>query len=177
MKKLIMLAVTGLLAAFSHAQSVPAQAVGDWFYGADNDGLPYIFTMNDSGGVFGRWCDKDSESCVWLLLVKTQCDLNAVVPALINADSGATGIELTCLGERTLVGERYYRLSFNNYSVVNSIVSRNSRIGVAVGSKDDGFRVFRFPISGGTSLLPRMDAAASARLEMLRRRGTKDRVL
>lgn len=148
-------AFLGLLPA-AQAQTT----IGDWIFNKDADGVPFIATLNDSDGALGKWCDGERETCVWMMASQTRCENGIRLPALINSSSGSASVNMVCIGPRQIGRSILYRLVITEFDVMTRLIKESyGRIGIAVATEGDGFRVNRFSLSGGSSALSRMDAA------------------
>ena len=128
-----------------------AVAVGEMDYGSWQAGTvsggdgTYAGTTNDSGDVFGEYCDYENKNCRWVLLTLAACDKGHTYPALGNTDKGAASLELVCAGE---VSSGKYRYFFNNWKDLEALVKTSARFGLAVPMQADQFQVHRFLLNG-----------------------------
>lgn len=158
--------------------AVTAQTYGDWVVSKDNTGLPYMATTNDSNGVFGKWCDGETEKCFWVMATSTRCEQNAEFPALITTPLGAVTTKLICGGPRLIGKSTYYRLLIADFDLMTRITLEGTgRIGIAIATEDGNFRVSRFSLSGGAAASARMDQAEAEFVRTKQQRTTRDRVL
>src|SRR5687768_733203 len=82
---------------FALAPSISlAQQFDDWNVSPFEGGASAI-TKNDSGDEFGYVCLEQSNTCVWVLgLTDIECEPEADYPVLVNANTGASSMELRC---------------------------------------------------------------------------------
>jgi hypothetical protein len=152
-----------------------SQTFGDWFVEPENNAKPFLFTANDSGGIFGKWCDAKEGHCFWLLALKTSCATGASAPALLSFGGEVTSVQLTCFGELMIANERYYRYTVSNPDTVDRGVLGSSRVSFAMALEADNFRVMRFNTSGARAALSRLGSAMNDWDGKLR--PTKDKIL
>ena len=61
------------LTLFCFVASASETRFGAWTVGPMNNGI-YAATINDSGGLLGQYCYRDTASCVWLLTNDVDCE-------------------------------------------------------------------------------------------------------
>jgi len=132
-------------AAASYAQT---KAFNDWNIQVVDANTLAAYTMNDSGGLFGKICYVDSQQCVWVLTSSAPCETDGAYAVLSNSKAGANMHSLTCLPHRQL-GQQLMR--FDRFEEVSSIVQRSGKVGFALPIVDGQFRVLRFSLAGSTS--------------------------
>jgi hypothetical protein len=162
--------VLALAAAGAHAQTV-----GDWYY--ETRGGFYAATANDSGSLFGQWCDTDERSCVYLMAIPVHCARGERYLLLSNSDSSANGVEIVCrgaLGSRNDDGRELYRYAFANFDSIDHQVRHSRRIGFAFPMADDAFHVSRFSLAGAVQAITAMRGAAERALAPSGRGSTRD---
>lgn len=155
--------------------SCPSMA--EWHSGKDDDGLPYTFTINDSGNMFGQWCNKEADACFWILATTRSCDTGIDIPGLLNTETGAVSIRLKCMANTVLGGKVYHRLVFSSFDVVSSSISGNKRIAIAIPLQDVGFTVTRFDTTGVDAAINRIDIAKRLYFETRAKKSTRDQQL
>jgi hypothetical protein len=159
-----------LLGAIPHAK---AATIGDWIYEVS---VPhYAATINDSGNIFGQWCDTSEGSCFYLLAMPTRCEDEASYPVLVNSDMGSLTTTLVCRGK--LDGRNLYRYVMANFDDIDNLVRKSRRVGIAMPLEGDEFRVSRFSLSGAAASLSLMRSAAESSLSRQPRQNTKDQRL
>lgn len=144
---------------------------GAWSIGviAGNEGL-YAATANDSNAIFGQYCYQSDASCYWLLANDIDCEAGSKYPVLVNADAGASSLEIFCM---KINGKARY--AFTSFSTIADIVKNSSRIGIAFPMKNGFFQVNRFSLDGAEVAVARMREATN---ELVKKStGTKDRTL
>lgn len=139
------------------ASAVQAESFGAWYVGLTDENVPMMFVTNDSGNLFGKWCDAGEASCYWLLVTKTMCEKGSAAPLLINVNSGAMTTTNTCLGERAVGGDKMYRTVLHKPDEIDKIVRENESIAIALALEGGNFRVLRFDLSQGRSALNRWE--------------------
>ncbi len=150
-----------------------AQTVGDWTYSLRDPF--YAATINDSGNVFGQWCDLDDRSCFYLVAFPTRCEEDDKYPVLINSDKGSFSTTLICRGK--LKNRNLYRYVFANFDQIDGLAKSAQRVGVAIPLEGDEFRVIRFSLVGASVALTAMRAAGDRAVPASDRRGTRDQNL
>ncbi|MFN4003575.1 MAG: hypothetical protein ACK4MJ_02915 [Hylemonella sp.] len=162
-----------VLPVLALSASVWAQDIGAWSYQLRPPF--YAATMNDSGHVFGQWCDVDAGTCAYLLALSTACEDGESYPVLINSDVSAMTSTLVCRG-RLESGK--YRYALAQFDAVDGMVRKARRIGLAIPLEGDQFRVVRFSLDGAAATLTLMRAAAEkATASGQRRSSTRDQRL
>lgn len=151
---------------------------GDWDFGIDDFGLPYMATVNDSDGMMGRWCDGETEKCFWLMAIRLRCDVGAEFPALLSSSAGATATRLVCGGPYAIGRLTYHRLIITDFELMNRLAAEgNGRIGIVIATDAGDFRVNRFSLRGAQTALSRMEHAESEYVRAKQQRSTRDRTL
>jgi hypothetical protein len=108
-----------------------------------NEGL-FAATSNDSGGIFGEYCSRDNETCMWLLSADTTCNEGNEYPVLVNTDAGASFTRIVCM--KPINGRPRY--AFASYADIERIVEGASWMGVAFPLASGKFHVSRFSLTG-----------------------------
>ena len=152
-----------------------AERIGDWVLDPENDAKPFFFTANDSGGIFGKWCDVSQENCMWMLAVKTACEQDASAPGLVSTATGVAAVDLNCLGPHMLGGERYYRYAIGSPDLLDASLKRSERVSFVMAVEGDNFRVMRFNTQGTSAAISRLGAAITEAKKKIR--PTRDRML
>jgi hypothetical protein len=153
------------IAAVTTATAARGEAVGDWHY-ETRSGL-YAATANDSGSLFGQWCDTRERSCVYLMAIPVACAKDERYLLLSNSDSSANGVEIVCrgpLGSRDDDGLELYRYAFANFDAIDHQVRHSRRIGFAFPMAGDAFHVARFSLTGAVAAITAMRGAAQRAL-------------
>lgn len=176
MMRFILGALFGLFAGNALAA---AESVGDWMVGLDNNGRPYMSTINESGNLFGKFCDFEEGSCFWLLAMPdASCEQRSEYPVLVSVGSGAFSSSITCSTPVVYEGKTVYRSLLSNPDDMDKYVSQPGRIGFAVPMVAGTFKAIRFSLTGASSAFVRFDelvkAASKAQNERKQRAGTKD---
>lgn len=148
MKSLQLLFIFGILLL-----SNPIHA-SDWY----TDTVPsedayFAITLNDTGNVFGEFCFKKSESCLYLLGMHIACKSGNQYPVLVNSDSGSFSLTVYCFDQ---ADNGLYRYGFTNFDEIKNIVNNSSKIGFAFPMKGDQFKVIRFSLKGANEAINRM---------------------
>ncbi|MBK6006659.1 hypothetical protein JJB11_11205 [Ramlibacter ginsenosidimutans] len=148
---------------------------GDWYVGRDDAGAPYMFTMNQSDGIFGKWCDNDTEKCFWMLAVKTRCDAGATIPVLISSNLGAASTTLICSSPKLISGATYHRMIIADFNLMTRLARESTgQIGIAMAMEGGAFRVSRFSLHGSSQALTQMEQAEADTVRAKRSKGTRD---
>jgi hypothetical protein len=134
------------LAAASSASAAPpsTKKFGAWTVGSttDKDGV-FAATTNDSGGLLGLYCSKETKRCLWLLTNDIRCKDESRYPVLVNSDSGALSTEIVCsnLGSQP-------RYAFGDYDQIASAILKSEWVGIAFPLESGKFAVSRFSLRG-----------------------------
>jgi hypothetical protein len=147
--------------------------IGDWVY--QSKVTFYAATVNDSGNVFGQWCDAQDGNCFYILSTPTKCEEGARYPVLINSDTVSLHVTLICKGP--LEGSQKYRHFFDNFELIDDLVRKSKRIGIAMPLEGDQFRVFRFTLNGAVNALTSMRASAEKAFKVFDKKSTRDQNL
>jgi hypothetical protein len=159
-----------ILPTFVHARSV-----GTWYFDSSDDGATlYAATVNDSGNMLGQYCTMDSGDCIWLVAFTTACDVGNRYPVLANSDSEASHLEVYCAGK--LGNSGLYSYAFTDFDLMDGIISKGSRIGIAFPLQGDQFIIVRFDLRGAVAALTQMRAAAQEKVKRANH-GTRDQTL
>ena len=132
-----------------------SQTNGEWTYQSKQPF--YAGTVNDSGHVFGQWCDIDAGSCMYVVVLSTRCDDDSSYPVLVNSDVHSLSTTLVCRG-RLESGK--YRYALGNFDDIDGMVRKAKRLGIAIPLEGDQFHVIRFSLEGALVSLTIMRAAA-----------------
>lgn len=160
--------VTVLLASPAAAQQ---KMFGSWTVGVLDDaaGL-YAGTINESGGLLGKYCFRNGEKCLWLMANDVNCEDGSRYSALVNADTGAGTVTIRCV---KIEGKPRYL--FEEFDVIDSAVRGASWFGVAFPLKSGRFQVSRFAMNGAADAIAFMRRAAEAMVAPASQsQGTKD---
>jgi hypothetical protein len=135
-----------------------ARQFGAWAAGV-MDGKEGVFaaTVNDSGGVLGQYCFRESGSCLWLLANDINCEDGARYPVLVNTDSGAVSTTIRCID---VDGKARY--VFEAFDVIDDAVRKANWFGIAFPMQSGRFQVSRFSMSGAAQAVALMRKAAEA---------------
>lgn len=131
-------------AVASHAQT---KTFSDWRIEVIDANTLAAYTMNDSGGLFGKICYVDAQQCVWVLTSSAPCETDGEYAVLSNSKAGANMHSLTCLPHREL-GQQLMR--FDRFEEVSAIAQQVGQVGFAFPIMDGQFRVLRFSLTGST---------------------------
>lgn len=138
MKQFLVAAGLAVLASASSAQTV-----GQWSYQLESP--YYAATVNDSGNIFGQWCDVEAGSCLYMIALPSRCQEGSEYPVLVNSDQHAMSSTLVCRGQ--LEGGKY-RYAISGFDKIDNIVRTSKRIGLAMPLEGDEFAVYRFSLDG-----------------------------
>ncbi len=162
---LLGLAVT---AGSARAAPVPEKTFGDWTVAAMADGSgAYAATMNDSKGLLGLYCYKESGNCIWLLANDIQCQDERRYPVLANSDSGALSTVIVCmkLGDRP-------RYAFADFDEIEGAILKSEWLGIAFPLASGRFTVSRYSLQGAKEAVALLRKVMGAVIE--RSQGTRD---
>lgn len=142
------------------------RSYGDWQVGKlANDAGLHASTTNDSGATFGMACFVEMNGCQWMLVNNIGCSDGDKYTALINSDSGARSMQVTC----TKVGARRGYI-FSDFPAIESLVKNSAKIGFAMPMENGMFRVNRFSLDGSVKALDFMRIA----FDLLLKRGPSE---
>jgi hypothetical protein len=162
---------TLLVASSAEAAPPPVKTFGAWTVGitSDQEGL-FAATTNDSGGLIGMYCFKESRQCFWILTNDIRCKDDSKYPVLVNSDSGALSTEIVCsnLGKQP-------RYLFGHYEQIEEAVLNSEWIGIAFPLASGKFAVSRFQLKGAKEAVAFVEKAMKAVLEPAS--GTRDQTL
>ena len=149
-----------------------AQTFGNWRVSTDKSGYAWAGTINDSGHLFGQFCEFSDGSCRWVVGMGTGCKQGERYPVLVNSNEGSQGMEVYCYGE--LAGTPgTYTYAFADFDEVTSHMTKGGKIGIAMPINDDQFRVVRFDLTGAPAAIASMRATVSSKTRATRQ-GTRD---
>ncbi len=152
-------AISGLV-ALSLAFNAAAQSqYGRWSVEASDKNTVIASTTNDSGGTLGKVCWVSTQNCIWVMTASQACKNGDQYVGLINTESGAQEVRLTCTGD-VKDGQL---LSFNDYNKMDAISANDPVIGIALPMQDGAFKVYRFSLDGSHQAT---QAAQNAVVEM-----------
>lgn len=119
---------------------------GEWSVDLTND-RAYLFaaTANDSGAVFGQYCQLEESTCYWVLGIATSCERGNSYPVLANTQGSAAPLTVICDGQ---LSSGLYRYVFKPFDTVDGLLLNMPRIGFAFPLTGDQFRVVRFSLDG-----------------------------
>lgn len=134
--------------------------VGTWQVGETDDGTFFAYTLNDSGHVFGQWCDPDEQACFWMLGIETKCDASddGTYPVLVNSTTGAASLEVGCVGP--LGDLSIHRYAFADFDRIEAIAREAKNVGFAFPLESGRFVVERFDLRGSARALDLMQEMA-----------------
>ena len=122
-----------------------------------SEGKYFAATVNDSGNLLGQYCFTGTGSCMWLIGAKSSCEKGSTYPILVNADTGAAQLSVTCNGR---VNSDLYEYMFTEFAAIDAIIRNAKRVGFAVPLQGDEFMVYRFSLQGSIAALTVMRAIA-----------------
>lgn len=170
--RLATILATALLST-SSAVEAQTQQFGSWAVRVtEGNETLYAGTVNDSNAVFGQFCYPSEGSCYWLLANNIQCSSGSRYPVLVNADSGASSLEVLCLQI-----DETSRYAFTNFDAIDAVVKGSQRLGIAFPMANGLFQVNRFSLEGATDAVEFMRAVGDRRQSSSKPRGTKDQTL
>jgi len=168
-----------LMVALLSVSAAHAEKVGDWTYQSERS--YFAATVNDSGNVFGQWCDVYDGNCIYLIAIPMRCEDGETYPVLSNSETSANAVEIVCRGPlqgRNADGRALYRFVFTNFASIDHQVRQSQRIGFAFPTQGDGFHVSRFSLAGAIQAIGAMRRAAErAASPAPARQGTRDQRL
>lgn len=165
------LAAALTLAGTSAASPPPEKKFGSWTVGAMADGEgAYAATINDSGGVLGLFCYRETEKCLWLLANEIQCEDESRYPVLVNSDAGAFTTEIVCMKN----GKKP-RYAFANFDEIEDAVLKADWLGIAYPMASGKFKVGRFSLKGSNEAVALLRKVMEAAVEKVE--GTRDQSL
>lgn len=151
------IACAGLaLSIAATAQSKPV-CFSDWCYAVGDDGFTVAETKNQSGHTLGILCTSSNGTCLWYMRIATSCEQDKTYPGLINTELSATPIEVKC----ATVDQKFTYI-FDNFEVIDKLVSGNGIFAVALPIGGTQFAVVRFSLAGSTAAT-RMARAIAAK--------------
>lgn len=134
----------------------------DWRVYAHPAGTFVAETKNDSGATFGVVCRISDQWCYWAVISNSKCVDEGTYPILVNAASGAFGVNGHCFG-----AGNNYTMSLDQFEDLRTATSSGTRIGFAVPLDSGLFYVVRFSLAGA--------ADAARRASNLAVEASKDR--
>jgi hypothetical protein len=155
---------TVLITILAGALPAPAQAIGDWVVDVTSQNAYSAVTVNDSGHGFGLFCDLNEGNCYWLIEMSSSCDVGTTSPVLANSDGTAVTLELLCIGPLEGGASAYV---FTDFDQVDTFVRHSDRVGFAVPSASDEFRLEKYNLRGTVDALAVMMAATGERLKSI----------
>ena len=151
-----------------------AQTFGNWAVRREGQSH-YAVAGNDSGHELGIYCpyqDGKEGKCYWLVGISISCKEGAKYPVLVSNAEGAEALEMHCLGRSD--ASSAYQYVFSNFAKIDSIVRKESRVGIALALDGGRFLVVRFDVARADAAL---DALRDAVNKIRPVRGTKDEKL
>lgn len=166
------LGVAVLISASAWGQEV--RNFDDWAMSYSTEGTPFILTRNDSGSLFGQWCDAEESSCYWILASQTPCKKGNEAPALVSAEGGVTAITTICSTPITVAGKLMYRVLLSPFDDMEKIIKGGARISFALAVENDNFRVIRYSLKGVSLANLAMNRAKLELAQKLNKKTTRD---
>ena len=133
--------------------SAQFNTIGRWGVDTTYSEFMYAATLNDTGSVFGQYCYKSTQSCLYLIGLKTSCNVGHRYYVLSNSDIGSNVFEIYCNGPLI---SGLYQYVFTNFNKIDDLVKNGSRVGFAMPLQDSTFIVVRFSLYGSTSAVERL---------------------
>lgn len=160
------LALAGLVLACTAAltQARAAETTfDDWFLidAADQSGDVIAGTSTPDGKeILGYRCFLSNNTCIYVLLTKSHCEVKGKYPYLLNAPDGAWHITAECV--QTDDSSSQLRLSpYKNLET--ALQAQRGIIGIAMPMQTGQFRAVRFSLSGGRDATRAAELLARAR--------------
>jgi hypothetical protein len=157
--KLTLLILCSLI-NFAQAEPSDFHDNGDWSWFFDSEYLNGVAaTLNDSGLIFGQFCEPLEQSCYYMVSLSASCISDAEIPALASASSGVSHITLIC--DEGIDNEEY-RYFITPFDTIDAIIrNSNGVLGIAIGLEDGRFAVERFSLFGVNKTLDEMRSLTS----------------
>lgn len=130
----------------------------------------FAASINDSGGILGKYCYRAADSCMWLLAVDVSCDDGAEYPILVNSEVGAAYLRLLC---KPIEGKNRY--IFMDYDTMDKAVLGGKQVGIAFPMQSGRFQVSRFNVNQAAEALATLGNRVRATARQ--KSDTKDRSL
>lgn len=142
--RLVALLIMLVFTSITYAQ----QKIGAWQVVLDTPGIQIAKTINDSNSVAGIICFTLDNSCSAYISADIGCEENAKYPLMVNAKTGASTLNTTCL---TLSKVQY--LIIEEFSSAVAAFESGGEVGFAVPMQSGKFRVVRFDCTGATAAI------------------------
>jgi hypothetical protein len=144
--RLFVVLVAGTVAVAASAEET---RFGSWSVGPITGNVgAYAATVNDSGGILGQYCFRDTARCIWVLMNDIGCKKGDKYPVLVNADVGASTTEILCI---EVDGKARY--AFTNFELIDDTVRRSEWLGFAFPMQNGLFKVSRFHLQGAAKAI------------------------
>jgi hypothetical protein len=130
----------------------------DWTFQDTGNGTAVAYTNNDSGSTLGVFCAA-AKNCSVYLKTATGCNDGAKYPVLVNADSGAMTVSLTCQNIASAGEKRNFVFVFDDFNAIFCAMVKDSALGVALPLAGGQFKVARFSLNGSTETIAEVNRA------------------
>ena len=131
---------------------------GDWTWSIEDPEMFYAATENSAGQALMQLCDTEDGTCFYAVGFDTTCDEGDSYPALVNADTGASSIQLLCGGK---FRDGTNMMLVEDFDQIDGIVRKAKRIGFALPMQGDEFKAVRFSLKGSVAAIDAMRKVAA----------------
>lgn len=129
----------------------------DWEWSDDaDDGYLYAATINSAGRLLGQYCYIESGNCIYMVSINISCEEGEDYPGLINGDSEASHVTLTC--GHQYEGQYVYYIS--GFDAIDALVRDSVRMAIVIPMIGDKFHVQRYSLAGSAYAIDLMRFAA-----------------
>ena len=148
MKRLFAIALLIFLPFFFSPKVFAQNSFGDWSVGTADDGTPFALTTNSFGQSLGKFCNSQTKTCYWMIVLETTCNLGTESLILINTDIGVFSKITTCWNPLVSGGRNFFRYFLSDPDGMDQIVAKAQSFSIAMGVGNSDFEVYKFSMSG-----------------------------
>ncbi len=132
----------------------------DWHWSTSSEDFYFAGTVNSDGYYFAQYCYFELGTCVYVVSLGITCKAGDEYPALINSDSAATPVTLTCTHKS---GNRCI-FTVGKFADVDRVVRTSTHFEVAVATANDQSKT-HFSLAGSKYAIDQMRSAAAPKMK------------
>jgi hypothetical protein len=138
----------------------------DWTFKDTGNGTAVAYTNDDSGSTLGVFCVA-AKNCSVYLKTATGCADGAQYPVLVNTDSGALAVSLTCQNISSAGEKQNFVFVFDEFDAIFCAMVKDNALGVALPLAGGQFRVASFSLNGSNETIAAVNRTIESSLKMV----------
>ncbi len=171
----VVIGITVLIGGHAMAASQPV-VVKDWSFIDTGNGTGIAKTYNESGSVLGLYCAA-ANNCDAYMMTAMGCDDGHKYPGLVNADSGAYNVTVTCQNIASAGEKPNFAFVFDDFNTIKGLMLKDHSVGIALPLASGQFKVARFSLEGSNETLAAVNRAITNGSKQVSAKQAKDETI